>query len=98
VLANLLRMCKPGGICLITVPMRPDGLPTDEDPTVTDPAERRRRFNQDDHLRLYGPDLCDRIEQAGFKAKTITSDQIPSGLVARHSLQGEVLFLAIAPG
>jgi SAM-dependent methyltransferase len=98
VLANLRRMCKPGGICIITVPMRPNGLPTDEDPTVTDPAERRRRFNQNDHLRLYGPDLRERIQEAGFTAKTITSDEMPAAMVSRHSLQGEMLFLAIAPG
>lgn len=96
VLGNLLRMCKPGGVCLITVPMRPNGLPTDEDPSVTDPAERRRRFNQDDHVRLYGPDLVERIEQAGFSAAHLTSADIPAELVERHALQGEMLFLATA--
>jgi SAM-dependent methyltransferase len=98
VLANLRRMLKPGGVCLITVPMRPEGLPTDEDPAVIDPQERRRRFGQDDHVRIYGPDIVQRIEAAGFHAAVFASEQAPQDEVAQFSMNGEILFLATASG
>lgn len=64
-LAELRRVCAPGGRVLVMVPRDP-GVPTDEDPTLADPAERRRRFLQEDHVRLYGSDLESRLEAAGF--------------------------------
>jgi len=94
VLANLRRMLKPGGLCLITVPMRAAGLLTDDDPAVTDPAERRRRFGQDDHLRIYGADTAQRIEAAAFHVSIFTSEQAPADEVARFGMGGETLFLA----
>ncbi len=40
-----------------------------EDPSVTGPAERERLFRQKDHLRLYGLDYTERVQQAGFIIK-----------------------------
>jgi hypothetical protein len=37
-----------------------------EDPCVTNPADRLRLFGQEDHVRRYGPDYVDRLEEAGF--------------------------------
>jgi SAM-dependent methyltransferase len=37
-----------------------------EDPSVTSPEERERLFNQRDHIRVYGLDYADRLEEAGF--------------------------------
>lgn len=39
---------------------------TDEDLTVTDPEERKRRFGQFDHVRQYGRDYFDRLREEGF--------------------------------
>ena len=39
----------------------------DEDPSVTDVAERWRRFGQDGHVRLYSKQgFVKRVEEAGF--------------------------------
>lgn len=63
---ELARVLKPGGWAIVLVPIDL-GLPeTHEDPAITDPAERERAFWQADHLRLYGPDLPDRLREAGF--------------------------------
>jgi SAM-dependent methyltransferase len=96
VLRNLRRMLKPGSLCLITVPMRPNDLPTDDDPSVTSREQRRARFGQDDHLRIYGPDIARRIEAAGFRVSVVTSDQAPEDAVVRYGMSGETLFLARA--
>ena len=60
---------------------------TDEDPSVTDPQERFRRFGQTDHVRLYGRDYMDRLREAGF---IVTVDdmaaQLPPADVFRYGL------------
>ena len=96
-LRNLYRMLRPGGICVITVPIRPNGQPTDEDPSVTDPQERVRRFGQFDHVRYYGADLIDRIQEAGFAAEILRSEDADAAAVERYSMGGEMLFLARRP-
>jgi SAM-dependent methyltransferase len=63
---ELRRVLSPEGKAIILVPRRTGG-PTDEDPAVTDPAARERRFGQHDHVRTYGDDLEDRLRAAGFQ-------------------------------
>lgn len=62
---QLRRVLAPGGTAVVMVP-RVSGRPTDEDPTITSPGERARRFGQADHVRLYGDDLEDRLRRGGF--------------------------------
>jgi SAM-dependent methyltransferase len=64
-LAELHRVLRPGGVAYIQVPYDAERH-TDEDPCVTDPGERERRFGQFDHVRMYGCDLIERIRQVGF--------------------------------
>ena len=96
-LRNLFRMLRPGGLCLVTVPLRPNGRPTDEDPTVVDPNERGRRFGQPDHVRYYGFDIVDRIADQGFTTEVLYSAQADPAAVARHTMANEILFLASRP-
>ena len=70
---ELRRVLAPGGRALIQTPVNYDQPATYEDVTATDPADRLARFSQDDHVRVYGPDLRDRLEAAGF-AVTIVDD------------------------
>lgn len=62
---ELFRVLRPGGKAVIQVPPSPFDE-TLEDPTVTDPAERERRYGQYDHVRLCGSDYLERLEEAGF--------------------------------
>lgn len=66
---EIFRMLKPGGIALLQVPISLVRTKTDEDPSITDPAERIRRFGQGDHVRLYARDYYDRLAEAGFKVE-----------------------------
>ena len=61
---ELRRVIRPDGWAVIQVPMLSER--TDEDPGVTDPAERLRRFGQEDHVRIYGRDFLDRLREAGW--------------------------------
>jgi SAM-dependent methyltransferase len=71
-LAELRRVCAGDGLVLVMVPRDLSLETTDEDPSVTDPAERRRRFLQEDHVRLYGRDLEARLDAAGFDVTAAT--------------------------
>jgi SAM-dependent methyltransferase len=61
---QLRRVLRPTGWAVIQVPIQRDV--TIEDPEERDPAQRLRRFGQDDHVRMYGNDFFDRLREAGF--------------------------------
>ena len=63
------RVLKPDGWAVILVPITADK--THEDPSLTDSAERLRRFGQEDHVREYGPDYVDRLREAGFRVEVV---------------------------
>lgn len=63
---ELRRVLRPGGWAVLDTPVHHDRAVTDEDPSVTDPEERRRRFGQPDHVRVYGRDFAARLADAGF--------------------------------
>ena len=85
------RLLRPGGWALIIVPIR--GECTFEDTTVTSPEERKRLFGQCDHVRRYGPDVADRLREAGFRV-TVYSKRIVTGKedIRRFGLGGVILF------
>ncbi len=64
---ELRRVLHPDGWAILQVPILLER--TEEDPTLTDPEERLRRFAQRDHVRAYGPDYSDRLRAAGFTVK-----------------------------
>ncbi len=80
------RVLRPGGWALFLVPVRLG--PTDEDPNVTDAAERRRRFGQEDHFRIYGPDVVDRLRLAGFDVRVFTTRDVVGASAHEMGVQG----------
>ena len=83
-LSEIYRVLKKGGAAIIVVPMK--GEVTIEDPDCNDPAERLRRFSQDDHFRLYGNDFHERIEKAGFEVSLVSSEDFIVSLDLRTLL------------
>jgi SAM-dependent methyltransferase len=66
-MAEIYRIVKPGGFAISLVPVEFDREQTYEDPSITDPRERQKHFNQKDHYRIYGKDFPERMKEAGFK-------------------------------
>ena len=64
--SEIKRILKPGGWAILLVPINPN-IDTWEDPTITDPKERKRCFGQYDHVRQFGRDYTQVLENAGFK-------------------------------
>jgi len=92
-IAEVYRVLAPGGWALVSVPLRLNE-PTYEDLTVTEPGERLRLFGEEDHVRLYGLDLRDRLEAAGFSVELDRADDLPRDDCRRFGLRrDEHLFL-----
>lgn len=92
---ELRRVLKPGGLAIMQVPFDRKIAKTDEDPSITDPEERIRRFGQYDHVRIYGPDYKDRLENAGFTVTVVDyQSQMPAEEYKRYALMpGEKLYV-----
>jgi len=63
---EMYRVLKKGGWAVIAVPTI--GERTHEDKTLTS-GERERMYGISDHFRLYGTDLIQKMESAGFAAE-----------------------------
>jgi hypothetical protein len=74
---EFLPVSKRDGQAVLDVPII--GKRTIEDPSVTDPAERRRRFGQPDHVRSYGRDNPKRLRRAGFEVKAFGVEELAAG-------------------
>ncbi|HTV19388.1 MAG TPA: class I SAM-dependent methyltransferase [Polyangiaceae bacterium] len=92
-LSELRRVLAPGGWALLQVPLDQTQRVTVEDPSVTSPRERRRRFGQHDHVRAYGRDYVDRLRAAGFDPELCKiQDSYAEPEIQRHGLdRSEVL-------
>jgi SAM-dependent methyltransferase len=75
---EIRRVLVPGGTAIIQSPVNYDQPGTFEDPTVTDPEERLRLFSQRDHVRVYGPDLLDRLRDTGFDVTVVDAEAFPA--------------------
>lgn len=64
---ELRRVLAPGGTALLMHPVDDGRERTYEDWSLSSPHQRRQAFLQEDHVRLYGRDLEDRLEAAGFE-------------------------------
>ena len=57
--------------CLVMVPLDLHREHTYEDPEVTTPAQRERAYWQHDHVRLYAPDIEQRLRKVSFQVQRI---------------------------
>jgi SAM-dependent methyltransferase len=95
---ELRRVTAPGGFTLVMVPLALDRATTYEDASITAPEEREREFLQADHVRLYAPDIADRLRAAGFAVEAVDLQRElgPEG-AARHGLLASDLIFVCRP-
>jgi SAM-dependent methyltransferase len=87
-LSEMLRILAPGGLLALQVPIGGDA--TFEDPSVTSDAERQEKFLQEDHVRLYGRDLKQRIEAVGFACEMLTTADLPMGQQTLYAVKASL--------
>jgi SAM-dependent methyltransferase len=98
-LHELHRILARGGWAMLQVPLDASAERTREDPSITDPEERRRQFWQHDHVRLYGRDYAERLEAAGFDVTVEAfTEALPADEIERQRLdRDERIYLARKP-
>jgi SAM-dependent methyltransferase len=96
-MAELRRVTAPGGRCVVMVPLALDRERTYEDERVTTPAERDRAFLQHDHVRLYAPDIAERLRGAGFDVEVVDLHAELGEQAQRHRLLASDLMFLCRP-
>lgn len=91
-IGELHRVLNDQGWAIILVPIF--GEISFEDPSITDPVERERVYGQHDHVRLYGKDFSERLEQGGFVVTPVTTEAFTSPAdLERFGIEaGETIF------
>lgn len=97
-MSELLRVLKPGGFAILQVPVSPTLPGTFEEPEADTPGERQKLFGQSDHVRLYGTDYPERLEQEGFVVEAFSwkrRRRLFGGICNRFALiPDEILYVA----
>ncbi len=84
---ELHRVLKPGGWGIIQSPINIERKVTYEDPAITSEKDREIHFGQKDHVREYGLDYKQRLEEAGFDVEIDKSiEQMDPDEVKRFGL------------
>ena len=90
-MSELYRVLKPGGLAFLNVPIF--NIPqTFEDPRINTPELRSKYYGQFDHVRAYGQDYPQRLQEAGFEVQLFTVND--EKLLKRYGLdRNEKIFL-----
>jgi SAM-dependent methyltransferase len=65
-ISELQRVVAPGGWVIVMVPLDLSLSQTHEDPLIQTPEQRLNEYWQHDHVRLYAPDIAERLRAPGF--------------------------------
>ena len=79
-LSELHRIIRKGGTLIISFPIDKDSDHVREEETSSD-EERTRLFGQSDHLRVFGKDSRQMLEDAGFNVSLIDTGSMPETIV-----------------
>jgi len=67
-LREVVRVLTPGGFAILQTPYSAKLHTTWEDPGIDGPDARLQAYGQEDHVRLFGRDIVDRIVAVGFES------------------------------
>jgi SAM-dependent methyltransferase len=70
---EIARVLLPHGVAVLQVPL--SGKPTTDEGNVESVEERIARFGQADHVRVYGDDFFDRLNEIGLDSIAISPRQ-----------------------
>jgi ubiquinone/menaquinone biosynthesis C-methylase UbiE len=92
-MSELYRVLKKGGTGIFQVPIDMNRKKTFQDDSITDKLERNKIFGQYDHVRVYGKDYFNKLENAGFKVQQIDySKKFSNEEILKYSIiKGEVI-------
>jgi SAM-dependent methyltransferase len=89
-MSELRRVLRPEGMALMQHPIDRSRQHTYEDWSITDPRAREAAFLQSDHVRIYGLDFEERLQQAGFSAEVLSyRERLSPAELDRYCLNGQ---------
>lgn len=96
---EIYRVLKPGGFAILQVPYDAQRSETFADDSITDPEQRAKIFGQYDHVRVYGMDYFETLEDIGFivKAEDYTLNLDDKEIEKYRLPKGELIPIAIKP-
>jgi SAM-dependent methyltransferase len=86
-ISEMYRVMKRGGFAYVTAPIRLDSPKTLQEDWINTDELRHRYYGSSDHVRLYGIDITDKFENAGFLVEVIK----PGDLLEADELQRQGL-------
>ena len=84
---QLTRVLSADGRLVVLVPISEDA-PTVEEPLAT-PQERLAAYGQEDHVRLYGHDIVDRLRSCGLDVEVHRWSEVPEADARRLGIDVE---------
>ena len=90
---EIYRVLKKDGIGILQVPIDKDLEKTYEDNTLVSKKQRAEHFGQYDHVRVYGKDYKNRLEDSGFTVNLIDyTNEIEDDEISKYGLiKGELI-------
>jgi SAM-dependent methyltransferase len=86
-LREIHRVLAPEGLCLLQQPVDRHRAETDEDAGNESKGARLAAFLQEDHVRIYGRDFTQRVEEAGFDVVVFRPEaHFTQEAIRRHAL------------
>lgn len=83
-LAEVRRVLKTNGLAILQTPYSARLQSTWQDDSIDDAASRLQAYGQEDHLRLFGRDIVDRIVAAGFDSRVASHASVLADKDARR--------------
>lgn len=81
--AEITRVLAPGGFAILQTPYSPVLHATWGDAGIIGEAARLQAYGQEDHVRLFGSDIFERIASAGLQPRVTRHDELLSDADAR---------------
>jgi len=76
-LSELHRVLRDDGILEIIVPADKNQSTTIEDKSIILEKDRKEKYGQEDHLRLFGNDFLNILRESGFAVEVIEGNKMP---------------------
>lgn len=79
-LSEILRVLKPGGYAILQTPYSAKLHCTWSDAGIVTPEARLQAHGQEDHVRLFGKDIFERVVEAGFESHVRQHSELLGGV------------------
>lgn len=79
------RVLRAGGLAILQTPYCAGLAKTWSDPAIKSPQARLQAYGQEDHVRLYGRDVFDRITSFGLKSAVRSHEELLPSIDARRN-------------